>query len=66
MVDPTNDLEGNIKLDSFDNLEEKKVTSTTGFRAPEARPLSQSSNGSAMEETLNTLDEPVSETIVST
>ena len=63
MVDQSQDLEGNIRIDS--SREESKGTG--GFRSEDNRAGSRaSSQHSAIEgETFNTLDEPVSETIVS-
>ena len=63
MTEQSQDLEGNIQLDNTD--EESKAAG--GFRPENSgRPgSSASSQGSMSGETFNTLDEPVSETIVS-
>ena len=69
MVESSLDLEGNIQLDEFDQEESKTGAAgmTSGFRQEGARPdgNASSQNGNANGETFNTLDEPVSETIVS-
>ena len=60
MADNSRDLEGNIQI----NMEEPEESKQgTGFR-PEGR-QGPSQAGVMGEETFNTLDEPVSETIVS-
>ena len=69
MVESSHDLEGNIQLDTFDQEEQKQPsTGTGGFRSENDRPQSAASsqNSNVAGETFNTLDEPVSETIVST
>ena len=65
MVDSSLDMEGNIQLDQFDADEESKQGAggaISGFRQ-DGDASSQNSNATG--ETFNTLDEPVSETIVS-
>ena len=66
MVEQSQDLEGNIQLDTFDQEESKQGSGTgagnTGFRSENGGP---SQNNMNTAETFNTLDEPVSETIVS-
>ena len=65
MVEQSQDLEGNIQMDTFE--EEKGGADNSGFRAENNRPASSaSSQHSGIDgQTFNTLDEPVSETIVS-
>ena len=73
MVEQSHDLEGNIQLDTFDQEEEKQANAksnstgaSSGFRSENARGAGAAAqNGNANQETFNTLDEPVSETIVS-
>ena len=68
MVESSNDLEGNIQLDTFEVQEENKNATTSNGFQPENRPASSASSqySGINGETFNTLDEPVSETIVST
>jgi len=63
MVESNHDLEGNIQLDTF----EEEAKEKSGFRQENERAASRASSQSSSVngETLNTLDEPVSETIVS-
>lgn len=68
MVEQSHDLEGNIQLDTFDQDEESKQPASgqnNGFRSENDRPNSSASSQMSAGETFNTLDEPVSETIVS-
>ena len=61
MVENSRDLEGNIQINMENDQEESKQG--TGFR-PEGQ-SGPSQAGRMGDETFNTLDEPVSETIVS-